>query len=159
MTRETVIEGDADDLVQLNTAMVGQNIVYVNLSGQLVPKVKKIISAMKDNAIIRLIYISVWNIYHEVPQPLDNMIDSSVGALVMNDSRMAAKLVEDSTLTYTIIRPSGLTDSSEVNYELTYKGEPFRGQIVSRSSVADYVLALINNPQLDLNKSVGISQV
>ncbi|WP_150530986.1 NAD(P)H-binding protein, partial [Staphylococcus aureus] len=39
----------------------------------------------------------------------------------------AAGTVESSALDYTITRPAWLTDRNEVGYELTGKGEAFKG--------------------------------
>lgn len=44
----------------------------------------------------------------------------------------AAKVIEESDLDYTIIRPAWLSNKDIVSYETTQKGEPFKGTEVSR---------------------------
>ena len=59
---------------------------------------------------------------------------------------------------YTIIRPAWLTNDNEVNFETTTKNQPFGGTEVSRKSVAEYVLSIIENPQKDMNDSIGVNK-
>lgn len=63
-----------------------------------------------------------------------------------------------SGLDYTILRPAWLTDNDEVDYELTARGEPFKGTVVSRKSVADLIVRIIESPQLHLHANVGVSK-
>jgi NAD(P)H-binding len=48
-------------------AMVGQDVVYANLTGNLEQMSKAIVEAMNANRIKRLIWISSMGIYDEVP--------------------------------------------------------------------------------------------
>jgi putative NADH-flavin reductase len=43
-------------------------------------------------------------------------------------------------------------------YETTQKGEPFRGGVVSRKSVASLVVKLAQSPQLEVRRSLGVSK-
>jgi uncharacterized protein YbjT (DUF2867 family) len=70
----------------------------------------------------------------------------------------AARVIESSDLDYTIVRPAWLTDNDEVDYELTQKGEPFKGTEVSRKSVADLVVKLAEDPTRDIRRSLGIDK-
>lgn len=76
----------------------------------------------------------------------------------MDDTRRAAQLIETSNLDYTLIRAAYLTDDDEVDYELTAKGTPFKGTIVSRKSVADLIVNTIVNPRLHRYSSLGIDK-
>jgi uncharacterized protein YbjT (DUF2867 family) len=62
-----------------------------------------------------------------------------------------------SDLDYTILRPAWFTDDDEINYETTPKGEPFRGGVVSRMSLADLIVKLAENPDLEVRHSLGVN--
>jgi predicted aldo/keto reductase-like oxidoreductase len=49
-------------------------------------------------------------------------------------------------------------DADEVDYETTQKGQPFRGGIVSRKSLASLVVKLAQSPQLEIRRSLGVSK-
>jgi putative NAD(P)-binding protein len=65
-------------------------------------------------------------------------------------------VIEASNLEYTVIRAAWLTDKNAVDYELTKKGEPFKGTEVSRKSVAAFITELIEHPDKEVNANVGI---
>lgn len=156
--REAVIDGDVNDYQRLSDAMSGQNIVYANLGGQFEPMVKNIVEAMDENRIKRLIYVTGLGLYHEVPDPFGTWVEKSVGHDVMEDTRRAAKIIENSDIDATIIRAAYMDNSDEINYELTKKGTPFKGTIVSRKSIADLIVKVIKNPSQHENSSLGISK-
>ncbi|MCH4004910.1 MAG: SDR family oxidoreductase [Lactobacillus crispatus] len=56
----------------------------------------------------------------------------------------------NSGLDYTIVRPAGLTNLNEIDYETTKKDQPFRGTEVSRKSVAAYIYSLFEDPNKDI---------
>ena len=56
------------------------------------------------------------------------------------------------------MRPAWLTDVDEVEYELTQKGEPFKGTEVSRKSIADLVVKLSLDPTRYVRGSVGVNK-
>jgi len=64
-------------------------------------------------------------------------------------SQITVKTLPDeaSALDYTILRPAWLTDEDEVDYETTERNEPFKGTEVSRKSVADLIVKLIESPK------------
>ena len=57
---------------------------------------------------------------------------------------------------YTILRPAWLTDRDEVDYETTERNEPFKGTEVSRKSVADLIIKLIDSPKRALHGNLGV---
>jgi uncharacterized protein YbjT (DUF2867 family) len=89
-------------------------------------------------------------IYDEVPGQKYNS--------VLDPYRRSAKVVEDSDLDYTILRPAWFTDADEIDYETTQKGEPFRGGVVSRESVAALVVKLAQSPHSEIRRSLGVSK-
>jgi uncharacterized protein YbjT (DUF2867 family) len=72
--------------------------------------------------------------------------------------RRAADAIEASGLDYTILRPAWLTDENEVDYEPTERDEPFKGTEVSRKSVADLIVELIDSPKLSTRSNLRVNK-
>lgn len=157
-TRETVVEADVTDYQALYQAMAGQDIVYANLGGQLEPLARSIVKAMTAAGVARLIDVTGLGLDHKVPGAFGRWVEADVGPAVMADTRRAAQLIEASGLNFTLIRAAYLTDKAEIDYELTAKGTPFKGTSVSRASVADLIVKLIENPALHSYSSLGIDK-
>jgi len=141
-----IIEGDVLNFEQLKAAIAGQDIVYVNLAGDLEPMAINIVKAMKETGVRRVIAISSIGIYLA---PLRS---------VLIPYRKLADVIENSGLDYTILRPDWFTNGNEVDYELTKKGEPERGQAISKKSIAAFISTIIENPLLHFNENLGISK-
>lgn len=150
-SRVKIIEGDVLDTRQLIEAMAGQDIVYANLSGDMKKQAQSIVHVMKNVGVRRLIFISSMGIYDEVP-------DQYFGA-VLTSYRESAAVVEASGLEYTIIRPGWFTHSSNVEYEITHKGQAFKGDSVYRLSIADLINRIVTSPSLYSGESLGIARV
>lgn len=153
-----IVEGDVLDTSLLEQTAVGKNVVYANLAGDdIADQADSVVRAMEGAGVDRLIWISTLGIYDEVPGAFGqwnrDMLDG-----YLDRYRDAADVIEASGLDYTVIRPAWLTDRDEVGYELTHKGEAFRGTEVSRASVAALVVELAHNPRLEARGSVGIDK-
>ena len=98
----------------------------------------------------RLIFISSMGIYDEVPGEKHGSI--------LDPYRKPAGIIEASDLDYTILRPAWFTEADEIDYETTQKGEPFKGSVVSRKSVAALVVKLAESPELEVRRSLGLSK-
>jgi uncharacterized protein YbjT (DUF2867 family) len=61
---------------------------------------------------------------------------------ILDPYRKSTEIIEASDLDYTILRPAWFTNKDEIDYETTQKGEPFKGSVISRKSVADLVVKL-----------------
>ncbi len=109
-----IVEGDVLNYDQLKDAIVGQDIVYVNLTGDLEKMAKNIVKAMEENGVKRIIAISSIGIYDTPMRP------------VLKPYRRLADIIEASALEYTILRPTWFTDEDEVDFELTKKVIPKR---------------------------------
>jgi uncharacterized protein YbjT (DUF2867 family) len=148
--RVRVVEGDVLDLPILSEAMVGQDVVYVNLDGRLEQMAKNIVAAMKENGVRRVIFVSSMGIYDEVPgQQYQSILDPY---------RDGAAVIENSGLDYTIIRPAWLNNRDEIAYGITRKGENFKAkdELVSRKSVADLIIKLATTPEFEIGSSLGV---
>ena len=148
--RVRVIEGDVMDLEKLKEAMIGQDVIYANLAGNLEQMAKTIVDAMDDTGVKRLIWVSSMGIYDEVP-------GESHGS-ILNPYRKSAAVIEASDLDYTILRPGWFTNRDEIDYETTQKGEPFKGHDVSRKSIADLIVKLAITPGLEVRSSLGVNK-
>lgn len=148
--RARVIEGDVRDANELKEALAGQDAVYANLTGDLEQQAKSIVTAMDETGVRRLIFISSMGIYDEVP-------GEKYGS-ILDPYRKSARVIEASDLDYTILRPAWFTNEDEVDYETTQKGQPFKGSVVSRKSVAALVVKLAESLKMEVRHSLGVSK-
>lgn len=161
--RVTLVKGDAKNPDDVLAAIKGVDEVYANLapgrdgSADIVPMAKAVVSMMDKAGIKRLIWISSLGIYGEVPGEFGAWNAKVLGDYLIN-YRKAADVVEASDLDYTIIRPAWLTDKDEIDFEITEKGELFKGTEVSRKSVASEVVELLLNPGEEVRASIGLDK-
>jgi uncharacterized protein YbjT (DUF2867 family) len=148
--RVRIIEGDVLDIEKLKEAMNGQDVVYANLAGSLEQMAKTVVEAMNATGLKRLIWISSMGIYAEVPGERYSSI--------LDPYRDSAAIIEASNLDYTILRPGWFTNKDEIDYEITQKGEPFKGHDISRKSVANLIVKLAVTPGLEVRSSLGVSK-
>lgn len=156
--RETVIDGDFNDHDTLNKAMDGVDAVYLNKMRD-ITSVKNIIQAMDANHVRQFIGATVLGIEDEVKgafgQWNTSMIESSI-----TKRKTTAKAIEDSDLTYTLLRLAWLYNKDgNTNYELTESGEPFGGTEVTRQAVAQLIIDILNdNSRKFARKSIGVNE-
>ena len=141
-----IVEGDVMDLEKLKEATKGQDIVYANLAGDLEQMAKNIVEAMKETGGKHLIFISSIGIYYT---PIKS---------VLVPYRKAADVVEASGLDYTILRPTWFTTTNEVDYETTRKGEPEKGSVISRKSLATLITKIIESPEKYARENLGVNK-
>ena len=148
-SRAEIIEGDVLDTATLQAAMRGQDVVFASLAGAMAQQAKSIVDAMHASGLKRLIFVSSMGIYGEVP--------GEKYRSVLDPYRDSAAVIEASDLDYTILRPGWFTNQDAVNYQLTQKGELFRGHDVSLNSLSDLVAKFIQSPNLHVRCSLGVS--
>jgi uncharacterized protein YbjT (DUF2867 family) len=141
-----IVEGDALRYEDVKIAIKNQDLVYINLDGDLENMSKNIVRAMKEENVERVIAISSIGIYNDPLRP------------VLEPYRKLADNIENSGLQYTILRPDWFTNTDEIDYTITTKGTPETGSAISRKSIADFVSKLINYPHLYINENLGISK-
>ena len=158
-SREEIIKGDASNFNELKTALVGVDLVYANLAGSNIEdQAKTVVKAMDATGIKRLIWVSSLGIYDEVPGKFGEWNKNILGSY-LTTYRAAADQITKSDLDYTIIRPAWLTNKDEIDYEKTVGAQtPFKGTEVSRLSVADYIVKVIENPEEDRKANVGLDK-
>lgn len=143
----TIVEVDVFDYPKLKNAVSGQDIVYVNLAGDLEGMAKNIVKAMQETGVKRVIAISSIGIYNEPIKP------------VLKPYRALADIIEASGLEYTILRPNWFTYDDEIDYHITHKGEPEVGGAVSRKSIASFIASIVASPDTYVNSNIGISKL
>jgi uncharacterized protein YbjT (DUF2867 family) len=148
--RVTIVDGDVLDRKALESAMRGKDVVYANLSGAMKQAAEHIVASMHASNLKRLIFISSMGIYSEVP--------GERYASVLDPDRDSAAVIEASNLDYTILRPGWFTHGEEVAYQITQKGEPFKGHDVSLNSLSDLIVKVALNPDLHICRSLGVSR-
>jgi uncharacterized protein YbjT (DUF2867 family) len=141
-----IVEGNVLDFNQLKKAITGQDIVYANLAGDLDEMAKNIVKAMAEEGVKRIIAISSIGIYNTPLRP------------VLIPYRKLADVIEASDLYYTILRPTWFTGADEVDYEITQKGEPEKGSVISQKSLATFITKLIESPEKYIWKNLGINK-
>jgi uncharacterized protein YbjT (DUF2867 family) len=141
-----IIEGDVLDYSELKEAVKGQDIVYANLAGDLENMAKNIVKAMDDNVVKRLIFICSIGIYDQPMKP------------VLKPYRKAADIIEASDTDYTILRPTWYTNSDEVDYEITRKGEPEKGSVISQKSLATFITKITESPEIYIRENLGVNK-
>ncbi|AYQ31846.1 NAD(P)H-binding protein [Runella sp. SP2] len=142
-----LLEGDAMHYDSIKKVISGQDIVYVNLAGNLEAMGKNIVKAMHETGVKRIIAISSIGIY-EIPLKS-----------VLIPYRKLADVIEASDLDYTILRPDWFTNANEIDYAITHKGEPEIGSAISRKSIASFIATVIKNPELHTKANLGISKI
>lgn len=141
-----VVEVDVMDYPRLRKAIEGQDIVYINLAGNLEAMTNNIVKAMHEASVKRVIAISSIGIY---ATPLPS---------ILIPYRKLADILENSGLDYTILRPNWFTSAEEIDYAITHKGEPEKGTSISRKSIAAFIASVVQNPETYKNENLGISK-
>ena len=141
-----IIEGNVMDYNNLRAAITGQDIVYVNLAGDLEAMSRNIVKALQESGVKRIIAISSIGIYET---PLRS---------VLIPYRRLADTIESSNLDYTIIRPQWFTDEDEVDFELTRKGEAEKGSVISEKSLATFIAQVIESSEKYVRENLSINK-
>ena len=152
-----IVEGDVLNKSDLREALKDKDIVYANLSGPVDTMAETIVNEMENGKPDRLIFVTSLGIYNEIPGKFGEWNDRMIGS-ALKSYRRAADTIETSKLDYTVVRPAWLQNEDEVDYEITQKGEDFKGTEVSRKSVGNYIADIIQHPEKDSKASVGINK-
>ncbi|GAA4343947.1 SDR family oxidoreductase [Variovorax defluvii] len=156
--RVDVVEGDATRLTDLTRAIRGQEIVISTMGGlDLDAKTANIVRAMKEAGARHLVVISAGGIYDELPEPF-NAWDKGMVGQYRPINLKTAEVAEQSALTYTVLRPVWLTSKPTEEFQLTRKGETYKGTETSRASIGRFVADVVRNPDHYANQNLGISQ-
>ena len=89
----------------------------------------------------------------EDPAAVDKLV-----RMLAEPYRDSAAVIENSDLDYTIVRPVWFTQDDEVVYQITQKGEPFKGHDVSLNSLSDLIVKLSLTAGMESRHSLGVSR-
>jgi len=147
-----LMQGDAKDEARLVEALSGVNAVYAGLAGSLEMMASTLVSAMKKSGVKRVVWITSYGIYEgEVPS----------GRRAPSSYINSAKIIENSGLDYTLIRPQWFSGANEIDYEVTSwaKGEKFKNENaqISRKSIANLVKRCLVD-SFGIKDSLGINK-
>ena len=157
-SRTTVINGDAENIEDLRTAMQGQDVVYCAISGEALPRIaENLVATMDECGVKRLIFMGAVGIYNEIPDEIDgeDNLDNEPAQL---PNHQAVDIVEASGLNYTVLRPGYLREGSEDDFTLTVKGEAAKGYITTIPSLVNLAVQLISDDTLYVLESVSITR-
>ncbi len=157
-SREALIDGDFSDGEALKKAMQNVDVVYMNDASGNLSNMKTIVAIMKEAGVNKLILASVLGIYGEVKGAFGEWNNRMVGPAT--DRREIADYVEASGLEYTILRLTWLYNrEGNFGYEVTQKGEDFKGAQVTRQAVAQLIVDIVKDTTGEFkNKSLGVGE-
>lgn len=101
---------------------------------------------MDEKGVKKLIFISSIGIY---ATPLKQ---------VLIPYRKTADVIEAFNLEYTILRPTWFTNTGEVDYETTRKGQPEKGSVISQRSLATLISKIIEDPAKYTRENLGVNK-
>lgn len=122
---------------------------------------KELVPIASDHGIKRLVVCSAWGVAEtkdDLPSWFRWFIDHSNIGVAYADHERQEKLVENSMLDWTIVRPVGLTNTKSIQgIGETFENLPKPKLTISRSSVASYLLESLSRDDL-IRKKVVISK-
>ena len=155
--RISVINGDAENIVELKAVMSKQDVVYCAISGNALPQIaENIVSAMNETDVKRLIFMGAVGIYNEIPDEIDGE-DNLDNEPAQIPNRKAVDIIEASNLNYTILRPGYLGSGCEDDFVLTFKGEAAKGYTTPIPALVKFAVKLILDDDLYSRESVSIT--
>lgn len=121
----------------------------------------QLIPVAKDSNIQRIAICSAWGVADsrkDIPGWFRWFVDNSNIGAAYQDHERQEKLLTDSDLNWTIVRPVGLTNSKKSESVLeSFDNNPKPSLTISRQSVAEYLVNCLTNEHLK-NKKVVISK-
>lgn len=157
--REQVVEGDFENLTQLEIAMDGVDWVFID-SVESKKGMQAIVKVMKAKGVKKLIAATSLGIYDEVPGKFGAWNTEMLGNDLLKTMADNTAVLEDNELDYTLMRMAWLYDDAKnTKYELTEKDELFKGTQVTREAIAQLVLEIIQSKDNRFaKKSLGVSE-
>ncbi|MDN3451030.1 NAD(P)-dependent oxidoreductase [Planococcus sp. APC 3906] len=159
-----VIQGDALNSAEVSAAIAGHKAVISCLgldqgmkkSTELSDMAKNIVAGMQEHDVNRIVYTASAGVHNELTGVSGKLM---MGVLknALTDHRAAVDHIKAHGLTYTIVRPMGLTNVPFTGeYRETESGVPEKSKTIPRADVAHFILKALNNAQYE-DKSIGIA--
>lgn len=157
-----IIEGDLLDVAGLTEAMRDHDAVISCLGTDLsdpdflASVTDKLVPAMKENGIKRILYLASAGIDNEIPGLAGKAITFMLRK-PLRDHRTAVDLWRNSSFEYTIVRPMQLTDGPRTStYRTAIDDVPENGKQISRADVAQFMLHAVEEGE-HVRQSVGLA--
>lgn len=162
----TVIQGDAFDAEAVAQAIEGADMVVSTLGTPKDSDIENPISVMVKNIVDGMTKHNVKRIVYTASAGVDGEIQGERGQQVMTylkpyliDHKKSIEAIQEAGLTYTIIRPMGLTnDEPKRRYALSYDDVPEAAQSISRDDVANAVIMAIPNANF-MGQSIAVFNI
>jgi len=167
--RLKVEKGDVLNYRNVKKAMNNQDIVICALGAPTNDKsmlrargAKNILQAMDEKSVSRFICLSSLGFGDSkdlLPWHMKYMIVPFVLKHVFADHEQQEKIIKQSKVSWTIIRPGKLTDGEKIGkykHGFSFNDQSFKMNDISKADVAEFMLRQINDSTY-LNKVVGIS--
>lgn len=160
----TVVQGDAFNTVEVSAAITGHDAVVSCLgssqgmkqSTELQEMTKNIVMGMEEHGVKRIVYTASAGVHNELTGVSGKLIMKMLKN-ALTDHRAATDLIQEHGLTFTIVRPMGLTNGEFTGqYKEAMTGVPEKSKSISRADVAHFIVKALSDAQYE-NASVGIS--
>lgn len=113
---------------------------------------KKVVSLAVAKNINRIVVCTAWgtsDTRNDLPKWFSWFINNSNIGIAYRDHERQEELLQQSTLKWTIVRPSGLTNSKKPQRVMeSYQNQPKPTLTISRSAVAGYLIMAVTNDNL-----------
>ena len=151
-----VIQGDVLDTDNLTKAMKQQDIVVAALSGDWLGQARSIKKAMEGHSISHIFWVTGLGIHHEVPGEIGKTLEYYVHNFP--EYIESADTIENSGVSYTLVRAANLTNGNNMDYYIQIEGEPIHAENIDRCAVAKYIVDCISGViDMNENSSVGVT--
>lgn len=158
-----IVKGDVFSVKDMSSAMGGHDVVVSCLGGNdndkktvIADMTQVIVDSMELNHIKRLITISSAGIHDEFSM-ITNLIVKMFYKHVINDHKVASKIIMSSGIEYTLARPLSLTDGELTKkYRKVSIGVPKGGKNISREDLVHFLLGCIETGE-HKNETVGLA--
>jgi putative NADH-flavin reductase len=158
------VQGDVFNQAEVAAAIAGHDAVVSCLGSdqglkkttQLQEMAKSIVTGMQQQHVKRIVYTASAGVDKELPGISGKLM---MGMLknVLTDHRAAIDYIQAHDLTYTIVRPMGLTNRPlSGKYKESATSVPDKSRSIPRADVAHFILKALKDAQYE-NTSIGIS--
>jgi putative NADH-flavin reductase len=155
------VDGDALEPASVEAALSGVDAVVQALGIKLGPgtvlggttlfseATRILIPAMESQGVKRLLVVTGYGAGDsgETMNPINRLGFNAVFARIYADKSKQEAMIKDSQLDWTIVRPVVLTGGSCGNYRVRAEASEFGMGMISRASVADFIISEIEEPK------------
>lgn len=149
-----IVDGNWDNYSELASVLKDQDIVYLATVPSMVTS-QKIVRAMKQNGVKRLIVAGGLGIFDEVVGKFGQWNAQMIGDY--SAIKEASFALCDQDLDVTFLRMTWLYDqNNNTDYDIVPEGEPYKGTQVTRQAVAQLITDIVKNPLLYSHQNIGV---